>query len=172
MHGDFARDCWNEIPPMDHRFLSSRPKTLDPQMDPVACGPSPLVPPFARPVCLPVQEGPIHGMRSFSENTVIGLTGVSVQYRVPIEQMATLKEYVVRLLQGRRIEYRAFWALDGLDLSIRRGESLGIIGGAGPGKSTLLKVIARVLRPIRWDVAPLPSGRAQPMGGALAWSLG
>ena len=85
---------------------------------------------------------------------------------------------MVCLLQGRRIEYKAFWALDGLDLNIRRGESLGIIGRDGAGKSTLLKVIASVLRPTRgrvWvkgDGAPLPSGRAQPMGGASAWSHG
>ena len=74
-------------------------------------------------------------MRSSSNNTVISLSGVSVRYRVPTEQIATLKEYVVCLLQGRRIEYRAFWALDGLDLNIRRGESLGIIGRAEPGRA-------------------------------------
>jgi len=100
-------------------------------------------------------------MRSSSNNTVISLTGVSVRYRVPTEQIATLKEYVIRMLRGRRIEYRAFWALEGLDLDIRRGESLGIIGRNGAGKSTLLKVIARVLRPtrgrvwVRGNVAPL-----------------
>jgi ABC-2 type transport system ATP-binding protein/lipopolysaccharide transport system ATP-binding protein len=100
-------------------------------------------------------------MYSSSNNTVISLTGVSVRYRVPTEQIATLKEYVIRMLRGRRIEYRAFWALEGLDLDIRRGESLGIIGRNGAGKSTLLKVIARVLRPtrgrvwVRGNVAPL-----------------
>jgi ABC-type polysaccharide/polyol phosphate transport system ATPase subunit len=65
------------------------------------------------------------------------------------------------MLQGRRIEYRAFWALEGINLELRQGESLGIIGRNGAGKSTLLKVIARVLRPTRgrvWvkgNVAPL-----------------
>ena len=92
---------------------------------------------------------------------VINLQDVSVKYRVPTEQVATLKEYVIRMLQGRRIEYRAFWALKGLDLEVRQGESLGIIGRNGAGKSTLLKVVARVLRPttgrvrVRGSVAPL-----------------
>ena len=100
-------------------------------------------------------------MRSSSDNAVIRLTDVSVQYRVPTEQIGTLKEHVIRMLQGRRVEYRTFWALNGLDLDVRRGESLGIIGRNGAGKSTLLKVIARVLRPTRgrvWvkgNVAPL-----------------
>jgi ABC-type polysaccharide/polyol phosphate transport system ATPase subunit len=100
-------------------------------------------------------------MRGSSNNTVISLTGASVRYRVPTEQVATLKEYVIRMLRGRRIEYRAFWALEGLNLDVQRGESLGIIGRNGAGKSTLLKVIARVLRPtqgrvwVKGNVAPL-----------------
>jgi ABC-type polysaccharide/polyol phosphate transport system ATPase subunit len=100
-------------------------------------------------------------MARSSHNTAISLSGVSVRYRVPTEQISTLKEYAIRMLQGRRVEYRAFWALNGLDLEVRRGESLGIIGRNGAGKSTLLKVIARVLRPTRgrvWvsgNVAPL-----------------
>jgi len=100
-------------------------------------------------------------MDSTLHDAAISLRDVSVQYRVPTEQIGTLKEHAIRLLQGRRVEYRAFWALKGLDLDVRRGESLGIIGRNGAGKSTLLKVIARVLRPtrgrvrVRGNVAPL-----------------
>lgn len=95
------------------------------------------------------------------DQTVVGLSGISVRYRVPTEQIGTLKEYVIRMLQGRRIGYREFWALQDVDVQVRRGESLGIIGRNGAGKSTLLKVIARVLRPtkgrvwVRGNVAPL-----------------
>lgn len=44
--------------------------------------------------------------------------------------------------QGRR-----FYALQGIDLSVRRGETLGIIGHNGAGKSTLLKLISRITLP-------------------------
>ena len=37
--------------------------------------------------------------------------------------------------------------LDGVDLSVRRGESLVIIGGSGTGKSVTLKCILGILRP-------------------------
>jgi len=36
---------------------------------------------------------------------------------------------------------------DGLDLDVRRGEVLGIVGGSGTGKSVLLRMIVGLLRP-------------------------
>ena len=36
---------------------------------------------------------------------------------------------------------------DGLDLDVRRGEVLGVVGGSGTGKSVLLKAIVGLLRP-------------------------
>ena len=40
-----------------------------------------------------------------------------------------------------------FYALNNINLSVRKGECLGIIGGNGAGKSTLLKLICRVTGP-------------------------
>src|SRR5205823_982017 len=41
--------------------------------------------------------------------------------------------------------YEDFWALQGISLSVHRGEVVGICGGNGSGKSTLLKVVAHIL---------------------------
>jgi ABC-type polysaccharide/polyol phosphate transport system ATPase subunit len=96
-----------------------------------------------------------------ADDLAVRLTGVSVRYWVPTEPISTLKEHVIRRVQGRKLVYRELLALDRVDIELRRGESLGIIGRNGAGKSTLLKVIARVLRPttgrvwIRGRVAPL-----------------
>ena len=45
-----------------------------------------------------------------------------------------------------------FWALDGINLEIKKGEALGIIGGNGAGKSTLLKILSRVTAPTEGDI--------------------
>ncbi len=42
---------------------------------------------------------------------------------------------------------RSFYALDGVDLTVYKGETLGILGKNGAGKSTLLKIMSRITAP-------------------------
>ena len=42
---------------------------------------------------------------------------------------------------------QTFYALNGIDLEVRKGEALGIIGGNGAGKSTMLKILSRITAP-------------------------
>ncbi len=61
-------------------------------------------------------------------------------------------------LQGLVKSFGAKRVLDGVDLAVRRGESLVIIGGSGTGKSVTLKCILGIERPdageIRIDGVP------------------
>jgi len=61
----------------------------------------------------------------------------------------TLKTEVVNFLRGRRRKRTVGWieALNGIDLRVRRGTTIGIIGRNGSGKSTLLKVMTGIYRP-------------------------
>jgi len=43
--------------------------------------------------------------------------------------------------------YQEFWALKGVDLTVKKGETVGIVGKNGSGKSTLLQIIAGILQP-------------------------
>lgn len=42
-----------------------------------------------------------------------------------------------------------FMPLNGVDLQINKGDTIGIIGGNGAGKSTLLKILSRVTAPTK-----------------------
>lgn len=55
------------------------------------------------------------------------------------------------VLTGRKT-WRDHTVLDGISLSIGRGESVGLVGRNGAGKSTLLKIIAGALQPTSGQV--------------------
>lgn len=72
------------------------------------------------------------------------------QYRVLEDRTHSLKEAVSRFrISGER---KDFWALQGVNLKIDRGETVGLIGQNGSGKSTLLRCIAGILPPTRGEV--------------------
>lgn len=52
----------------------------------------------------------------------------------------------------RRDSGTEFWALNGVNLEVKAGETLGIIGSNGAGKSTLLKILSRVTAPTEGEV--------------------
>ena len=52
----------------------------------------------------------------------------------------------------QRLIGQTFMALNGIDLTVYKGEALGIIGGNGAGKSTMLKLLCRVTAPTDGDI--------------------
>ncbi len=52
----------------------------------------------------------------------------------------------------QRLYGQTFMALNGIDLTIYKGEAVGIIGGNGAGKSTLLKLLSRVTAPTEGEI--------------------
>lgn len=52
----------------------------------------------------------------------------------------------------QRLVGQTFMALNGIDLTVYQGEALGIIGGNGAGKSTMLKLLSRVTAPTAGEI--------------------
>lgn len=80
---------------------------------------------------------------SDSDTTVVRLQGVEKTYKLYSSSKDRLKEALHPL---KKTYHRPFHALHGLDLEVKKGEILGIVGRNGSGKSTLLKIIAGVLQ--------------------------
>jgi ABC-type polysaccharide/polyol phosphate transport system ATPase subunit len=84
-------------------------------------------------------------MKNIKNNDIaIQLTNVSKEYVIHHEK-PTLVEKFVKTAKFQKVE--RFWALKNINLSIKRGERIGIIGPNGAGKTTLLKIISGVTTP-------------------------
>jgi ABC-type polysaccharide/polyol phosphate transport system ATPase subunit len=77
--------------------------------------------------------------------TAIEVLDVSKRFRVYREKPTSLKQ---RLLSGRT-RAEDFWALTDVSFEVPQGGTLGLIGHNGSGKTTMLKVIAGILRPTK-----------------------
>jgi len=77
----------------------------------------------------------------------------------------SLREDVMNLMRRRRtnsnLKKNEFWALKGIDIEVKRGESIGLYGPNGAGKSTILKLIANVTFPTKGSVSV--NGRVAPL---------
>ncbi len=80
--------------------------------------------------------------------SLIELDDVSLHFHVRFQGRTSLKDYLLHgLLRGRRQITREVKALERINLTVERGERVGIIGHNGAGKSTMLKLLAGIYPP-------------------------
>lgn len=97
-----------------------------------------------------------------SAQSEILIEDLSLLFRLYQDKHVSLKEKFSNLLTRRGVlRAKTFWALQHVNLCIRHGERVGIIGHNGAGKSTLLKTICRIYTPtagriqVTGSIAPL-----------------
>ena len=81
----------------------------------------------------------------------VDVRDISKRFRLAHGQYNSLKERIIH--GGKRQATEDFWALNDVSLTVREGETVGILGRNGSGKSTLLKCICGVLQPTTGEVA-------------------
>lgn len=77
---------------------------------------------------------------------VIEFDNVSKRFMLHRERRDTVQERLAALVRPRAAADE-FWALRDISFSVARGESFGLIGHNGAGKSTALKLMTRILEP-------------------------
>jgi ABC-type polysaccharide/polyol phosphate transport system ATPase subunit len=85
-----------------------------------------------------------------SRTPAITVQGVSKRYRLYQERNQSLK---ATLMRRRRARYEEFWALRHVSFEVAEGATFGLIGENGSGKSTMLKCMAKILRPDHGSIA-------------------
>ena len=75
----------------------------------------------------------------------------TIRFNIASEKIDNLKEYFVKLVK-KELMFKEFLALDDVSFKVKKGESWGIIGTNGSGKSTMLKMICRILKPYKGSV--------------------
>ncbi|NBE82845.1 ABC transporter ATP-binding protein [Micromonospora rubida] len=91
---------------------------------------------------------------------IIEADGLGIRFVRNRRRQLRLREFFIRP-GGRSADAGRFWPLRDVSFSVAAGETVGVVGRNGTGKSTLLRLIAGVLIPdegrirVRGDVAPL-----------------
>lgn len=82
---------------------------------------------------------------------IIKVDHVSMKFNLSSEKFDSFKEYVIKRIKGQ-VSIEEFWALNDVSFEVYKGDSIGLIGLNGSGKSTMLKTIAGVLKPTKGSV--------------------
>ena len=85
------------------------------------------------------------------KKVIIDVDHVTVRFNLATQKIDNLKEYFVKLVK-RQLMFQEFLALKDVSFQVRQGESWGLIGTNGSGKSTMLKAISGILKPYKGSI--------------------
>lgn len=85
---------------------------------------------------------------------MIDVDNVSMRFNLGIEKNFSLKLFFINLFKSKKNKPKRqdFWALKDVSFHVEKGEVIGFVGSNGAGKSTMLKVIAGVMKPTKGKV--------------------
>lgn len=77
----------------------------------------------------------------------IRIENLSKRYEIGKEKDGSLRGTLSNLFKSGKSSTDVFWALKDVNIEIKRGDVVGIIGKNGAGKSTLLKILSQITQP-------------------------
>lgn len=96
-------------------------------------------------------------------SALIQLNHITVKFRIYHNPSPSLKDSFVNWVTGNQNlnDYRDFFALNEINLTINPGDRVGLVGLNGAGKSTLLKTISGIYKPHQGVISV--TGRITPL---------
>lgn len=91
---------------------------------------------------------------------MIEVRNVSMRFKMSEQPLNSIKEFFTVALRGK-LKFNEFTALDNVSFDVKKGETLGLIGRNGAGKSTTLKLISGILKPTEGEI--IVRGNVVPM---------
>lgn len=85
------------------------------------------------------------------KGVMVDVDHVTIRFNLANQKVDNLKEYFIRLVK-KELMFQEFLAVKDVSFKINRGESWGIIGNNGSGKSTILKAISGIIRPYKGNI--------------------
>lgn len=80
-------------------------------------------------------------------HTVISFENVSKQFKLLKIPTRAFQDVFVNIFNKKARGRNHFWALKDVSFEVKAGETVGVLGANGSGKSTILKLISRVIDP-------------------------
>lgn len=90
-----------------------------------------------------------------SSDPIIKLSDISKKYKIKVTSRKTLKEDIEKIFHRKKnnvLNVDEFWALKNINISINKGESVGLYGPNGSGKTTIIKLISGVTIPTKGEI--------------------
>jgi ABC-type polysaccharide/polyol phosphate transport system ATPase subunit len=107
--------------------------------------PPPTTPPTRTTTAPAMQSSPTLQRTAAS---VITFDNVSKRFSLRHDEQVSLRQRLAHIfLRRQREKSEIFWALRDINFTMHRGETIGLIGHNGSGKSTTLKLVTRILEP-------------------------
>ena len=91
---------------------------------------------------------------------MIEVKNVKMKFKMSDEPLNSLKEIFTKAVTGK-LKFNEFLAVNDVSFNVEKGETLGLIGTNGAGKSTTLKLISGILKPTEGSI--ITRGNIVPM---------
>ncbi len=85
-------------------------------------------------------------------DTIIKIENLSKKYVIGKQHSGSLRETLANTFGLSKSNTEEFWALRDINLEIKQGEVVGVIGRNGAGKSTLLKLLSKITYPTTGNI--------------------